>query len=119
MTIFDKEVLFAEDLAYDTVGREIYLGPPASNPAGPGAGKPIAIQMTGKDLAAAGDAYVEIEGSNDGTNWGFEQRQGIGPQAANDQGIIFFLSSVCSRYIRVSLVDFNAGTWTCGVVINE
>jgi len=113
--IFDKEVLLAENLAFDGAGPEIEIGSLTSN-IGPGRGQVIPIHISGENVTGVAENYILIESSNDGTNWGNEMMVGAGPQVIMDGGVTFGLSTAVSRYIRLSFTGFTAGTFTGGII---
>lgn len=118
--IFDKEVLLADNLAFDAQDEFIYLGPPVTNFVGPGAGKPIAIHLSGSGLTTAGSPGIEIVGSVDGlADAGLDMVIYFGLQAVHDKGVTFWLPSNVSRWIRAQLINVTAGVWHCGIIINE
>lgn len=118
--IFDKEVLLADDLAFGATSKVVYLGPPIANPAGPGSGKPIALVLTGKGVTTAGEVTFVIETSDtEGGTYSIILELYVLPAEVNDGNVICHLPSNVSRWISASLSGATAGTWTCGIIINE
>jgi len=112
--IFDKQTMWADDDAYDMASPAVDLG--AGWPKGPG--EVILVNVRGKDLTVdvGGQYYVTVTSSNDGVSYGNEMEVGMGLITALNGGLTFGLSSAVSRYVKIELTGFTAGTWTCGIV---
>jgi len=122
--IFDKEVMFADKDAFDHVGviDLNYFGAATNEDKNPGPGNPLLVHWTGSGLVPdGGNLYtVVVESSVDGVIWGPEMTVQIGPNAINNKGVTFGLSSAVSRMVRMSITGFTiGGVWTAGIVLGH
>jgi len=113
--IFDKTMMWADDEAFNMASPTIDLGPGWLK----GTGEVILVNVRGQNLTVDGgdQYYVTVTSSNDDLTYGNEMEVGMGLITALNGGLTFGLSSAVSRYVKMELTGFTAGTWTCGVVL--
>ncbi len=116
--IFDKELMLAEETAFDAAGPIVDLE--AILPARAAHGKILPVFFTGKNLAGSDPYTVLLEDSLDGTTWtSVSMEIGVGLQSISDHGLTFALPSNVSRFVRLSIAGFTAGTFTAGIVMDS
>jgi len=118
--IFDKELMLGDETSVLVDGPIVNLGSLVNKVEYQGKGQIIPVYMTGKNLVGTDPYKIVIEDSLDGTTWSSISTEiGIGIQGILDGGVSFGLPSNISKYIRMSVTGFTAGTFTAGIVMDS
>ena len=118
--IFDKELMLGDETSVLVDGPIVNLGSLVNKVEYQGKGQIIPVYMTGKNLVGTDPYKIVIEDSLDGTTWSSISTEiGIGLQGILDGGVSFGLPSNISKYIRMSVTGFTAGTFTAGIVMDS
>lgn len=117
MTIFDKTLMAADNLAHDGTPTEIDLGS-----TGQGRGEPVEIFFQGHALAGAGAITVALETiDTSGGTYVENVLHTFADAAEANKGHSLYLPAdglvPVERYLNVALAGTSGGTWTAGIVL--